>query len=269
MLPLAALVAASLILVAAPAASADQTIAVDITAKHDVVWNYVETGYPDKCRNWAKGSGTQTIRIHSERRELMRLEKAFGNTMLTGKRAGTFDGLVSRVGKWEVNVPQNVQPCSPCGPNSEYGPCDPDPQKQAPLKFSCGERTLKDPVATISYAKGAGLPSIDNGLTVNAWARFGDDLYKNCPPTLPRPLRGASLKAEHPEWTTLPKKQLARLTRLKPGDSVTAEVRAQRSYVQEKGTVTKGDDCIKAPDLTDGYSECAVTDYSVTFTRMS
>ena len=39
-------------------------------------------------------------------------------------------------------------------------------------------------------------------------------------------------------------------------------------YVEEKGTVTKGDDCIKAPDLTDGYSECAVTDYSVTFTRV-
>jgi hypothetical protein len=233
-----------------------------------VVWDYVEAGYPDKCRNWAKGSGTQTIRIHSERRELMRLEKALGRTMLTGKRGGTFDGLVNRVGKWEVNVPQNVQPCSPCGPNSEFGPCDQNPQKPAPLKFSCGERPLKDPMAGLSYAKGATIPSIDN-LTVGAWARAGDELYKNCPPTLPRPLRGASLKAPTPDWAKLPKKQLARLTRLKPGDSVTAEVRVQRFYVQEKGTVTKGDDCIKMPDLTDGYGECAVTDYSVTFTRMS
>jgi hypothetical protein len=198
----------------------------------------------------------------------MRLEKAFGSTLLTGKRAGTFDGLVSRVGKWEVNVPQNVQPCSPCGPRSEYGECDPDLQPPQPLKFACGERDLKGPTATISYQKTTGVPSIINGLTVRAWARAGDKLFANCPPTLPRGLRGPSFKAEWPEWEKLPRDQLARLTKLKPGDSVTAEVRRQRSYVDEKGTVTKGDDCIRAPDLTDGYSECAVTDYSVTFTRV-
>jgi ABC-type sugar transport system substrate-binding protein len=35
---------AALALAGAPAASADQTIAVDVTATHNVVWNSVEAG---------------------------------------------------------------------------------------------------------------------------------------------------------------------------------------------------------------------------------
>jgi predicted RNA-binding protein len=39
--------------------------------------------------------------------------------------------------------------------------------------------------------------------------------------------------------------------------------------VAQDGKVYRGDNCVRAPDLKEGYSECAVTEYAVTFTRLS
>jgi hypothetical protein len=253
---------------AAPAASADQVIAADVIAKHNVVWDYKTAGVGDDCKHWSKGSGTQTLSIHSLKREKLRLEHAFGRTFLSGMgQAGTFEGSVNRVGTWDDNVPANVQPCSPCGPQSEYGPCDDAPPTPTPLKFECGHKDLRGAQALISYKTANGLPSLD-GLTVTALFR-NDVKFPKCPPDLPRGFDGPDLQAPWPGFARLPPAQLKRLTSLGVGDSVVAEVRVQRSYVESDGKVTKGDNCIKAPDVATGYTECAITDYSVTFTRLS
>jgi len=262
------LCAATLGAAAAPAASADQIIAADIIVKHNVVWDYQETGYPDACKTWNRGSGTQTLTIHSLKRERLRLERAFGKLLLTGMGSrGTFEGLVDRVGRWKVNLPPNTQPCSPCGPQSEYGPCDPDPKPPTPLQFTCGDKPLRGAQAMISYVKTKGIPSIAD-LQVGAVFRKDEVSFPKCPPDLPRGMSGPRLQAQWPEFEKIPAKDLARLPRLGVGDSVVVDIRRQRSYVNNAGTITKGDNCTHAPDLTAGYSECAITDYSVTFTRL-
>jgi hypothetical protein len=248
-------------------ASAEPTFAVDIIAKHDVAWDYRAGDVNDSCDTWSKGSGTESLQINSKRREKMRLERVFGRTMLTSAQSGTFDGLISRNGSWKVNVPPNQPPCTPCGPSSEYGPCDPDPKPPTPLQFQCGTRDVKSPLVTIGY-EGSGIPSLSKGFRVKAYLQ-PEDYFTNCPPDLPRGLRGPTFKTPRPDWEKLPKEDLARLTRLGVGDSVVAEVKRQRAYVEQDGKVYRGDSCVRAPDLKMGYSECAVTEYSVTFTRLS
>src|SRR5690242_5879977 len=123
------------VIVPASVASAEPVFAVDVIAKHDVVWDYVAGDVNDSCDAWSKGSGTQSLQISSGRREQMRLDNAMGTTLLTGKRAGTYEGLITRKGTWKVNTPSNQPPCSPCGPNSEYGPCGPPNTPPPPLQF--------------------------------------------------------------------------------------------------------------------------------------
>ncbi|HEU4658256.1 MAG TPA: hypothetical protein VFR97_12060 [Capillimicrobium sp.] len=264
----AAVAAAATLATAAPAsAAADPVIAVDVIAKHTVVWDFVEEGYPDDCRNWVKGSGTQTIRVRSDRRERLRLDRAFGKVFLSAERPGTFEGGVERVGRWKVNVPPNTQPCSPCGPLSEFGECDDDPQPPKPLQFQCGERQGRYPLASIGYRKATLVPDLAKGLTVAASVTFKE--YENCPPTIPRATR-AWLHFPSPAQANLPQEDTKRIARLQPGDSVVSEVTVERTYVDDdKARTTKeGDRCLKLPKLTAGYTECAVTEYSVTFTRI-
>ena len=248
-------------------AHADQVIAVDIIAKHDIAWDYRSGKVDDDCSNWTKGSGTESLQVTSKRREQLRLERAFGRTMLTGKRPGTFDGLISRNGSWKSHVPPNQPPCSPCGPLSEYGPCT-DPVAEVPLKFSCGSRDAKRAMAMVGYV-GNGIPSLSQGLQVNAIAQPSTDLFPNCPPSLPRGMRGPTFKTPSPTWEKLPQADVMRIARLQVGDSVTAEVKRQRTYIQQDGKIVRGENCARMPDLKEGYSECAVTEYAVTFTRLS
>jgi hypothetical protein len=250
----------------AATASAEPIFAVDIIAKHDVAWDYREGDTSNNCDSWSKGSGTESLQIHSKRREKMRLERVFGRTLLTSAQSGTFDGLITRNGSWKVNVPPNQPPCSPCGPNSEYGPCT-DPVPPTPLQFSCGSKDVRSPIVTIGY-EGSGIPSISKGIRVKAFFQ-PDDYFPKCPPNLPRGMRGPTFKTPKPDWEKVPASDLARLTRLKDGDSLVVEVKRQRAYVEQDGKVHRGDSCVHAPDLKRGYSECAVTEYSVTFTRLS
>jgi len=250
----------------ATAASAEPIIAVDIIAKHDVAWDYRDGKVGDDCSNWTKGSGTESLQITTKRREQLRLEHDFGRTFLSGKRGGTFEGLVSRNGSWKVNVPPNQPPCSPCGPSSEYGPCT-DPVPQKPLSFACGTRDARRPMAMIGYV-GKGIPSLARGLQVNAYAAT-EGLFPNCPPNLPNGMRGPTFKTPKPDWEKLPQADVARIAHLKVGDSVVAEVKRQRTFVQLADRNVRGDNCARMPDLKEGYSECAVTEYSVTFTRLS
>jgi hypothetical protein len=263
--------AASLAAVAAvpTAASAEPIIAVDIQATHKVGWDYQDAAYPDECKNWSRGSGSQVFTVQTNRRQRMRLEKVLGNHMLTGLKDGTYEGTVERRGNWRVNVPPNKQPCSPCGPSSEYGPCDPDPKPTPPLTFKCGEKPAQDPLATISYRNLGKIPSIEDGLIAKIWAQK-TITFPECPPNLPRGVSssGASLQTPWPEWEQLPRADTNRILRLQPGDSVTAEVTRQRSFVRQDGKTTKGDRCVSAPDVTNGYGECAITEYRVTFTRV-
>ena len=247
-------------------AHADRIIAVDIIAKHDVAWDLREGRVDDDCSTWSKGSGTESLQIHSKRREQLRLEHAFGRTLLSGKRAGTFEGQLSRNGTWKVHVPPNQPPCSPCGPNSEYGLCT-DPVPQKPLAFSCGTRDAKRPMAMVGYVA-SGIPSLAAGLQVMALTQ-SENPFPNCPPSLPKGMRGPTLQTPRPTWERLPQSDVARIARLKVGDSVTAEVKRQRTYLQQDGKVVRGDNCARMPDLKEGYSECAVTEYAVTFTRLS
>lgn len=252
---------------AAPGASADATIAVDIVAKHSVTWDYTEDGYSDDCASWTKGSGKQTMLVHSDRRERLRLEHAFGRWMLTGKTQGTFESTLVRNGSWDIHTPEPR--CTPCGPNSEYGECGPEPTKPKPLRFDCGERKLRGAVARVSYPE-VGIPRLSTGLIVRAWPTR-DDSFENCPPNLPKGLSGVSLRNQWPEWEKLADLDTARLTRMKPGDSVTAEVLAERTYYTDGYAAKEGKDCGRIPRRKDGhdqYAECAVTKYVVTLTRI-
>lgn len=256
------------VLGATATASAEPIFAVDVIAKHDVVWDY-RTGDPgDACSDWTKGSGTQSLQIHSLRREQMRLEHAFGSVLLTSKRSPTFEGQITRRGRWQVGVGSVQPPCSPCGPNSEYGPCGPDPAPPAPLRFSCGTRDARSPMVVVGYQEVKGIPSLDKGMQIRAWVQPNTS-FPRCPPNLPKGMQSPSLRTEWPGWEKLPKSDTARIARLQVGDSVVAEVKRQRAYVEQDGQVFRGDSCVHAPDLKHGYSECAVTDYSVTFTRLS
>jgi hypothetical protein len=257
-------------LAAVPAhAAAAPIIAIDVQATHKIGWDYRDAGFPDACKSWSRGSGSQVFTVQTNRRQRVRLEKVLGRNMLTGLREGTFEGTVQRHGTWRVNVPQNVPPCSPCGPSSEYGPCDPNPKPPPALTFRCGEKPAQDPIATVSYQDQSGIPSIERGLTAKIWARK-DVAFPDCPPSLPRGIssNSASFQTPWPEWEKLPREDTDRILRLKSGDSVTAEITRQRSYVRQDGKTTKGDRCVSAPDVTNGYGECAITEYRVTFTRI-
>jgi hypothetical protein len=255
-------------LAGASVAHADPIFAVDVIVQHDVTWDYRAGDTGDRCDPWKKGSGTQRLRIHSDRRERMRLEHAFGSTLLTGVRSPTFVGSVNRVGKWQENTPP-VAGCSPCGPNSEFGLCGPEPTPPTPPKFDCGEREARGPMVTLGYQKTKGIPSLAKGMQVRGWVN-PSDYFPACPPQMPGGRKIASLKYEWPQWAKLPTADTARIARLKVGDSVVAEVKQQRTYVDDAGQVVRGEDCIRMPDIKEGgYSECAVTEYAVTFTRLS
>lgn len=75
----------------------------------------------------------------------------------------------------------------------------------------------------------------------------------------------ASTYSQTTSWVAM----MSTLEHLQVGDSVIAEIHRERAFVEQDGRTVKGDRCVKMPDVTNGYGECAITEYQVTFTRMS
>lgn len=260
--------AAALALGLAPAAHAEMLYDIEIDLRHSVSWEYQGKGYPDECREWSKGSGSQSFEVRTKRPKRVQLEILFGKPAITGYGGGErYSGLLDRVGTWKSNWVPMTAKCWPCGPLSEFGECeeeDPPP----PLSFRCTTVKPLDVNAAVSYRRSGGLPDIREGLVVRAWARESQ-YYDNCPPTIKKSDQVA-LKHQWPskEWAKLPVEETNRIMELKRGRSVTIEVTQTHMYANVKGKVTKGERCSAMPDVVEGYGECAVSDYKVKFTRV-
>lgn len=88
-------------------------------------WRSQERGYPGRCASWEFAEGRATLGIAQE-----------GTRRLTLVSLGRFGGLVGQIGgpstapaearssfRYRSHVMPLEPPCSPCGPNSEFGPC--------------------------------------------------------------------------------------------------------------------------------------------------
>ncbi len=250
------------------AQAATKRIDVEITGVHTVVWDYKEKGYPEECRSWSWGQGTQEIKLRTIKPKPMFVETLLRKPALTGflDDRGTFGMTLQRVGKWKENAVPMTAKCWPCGPSSEFGPCDEDKPPRV-LSFQCGYVKPVRPRAHLGYAQTRLVPTIRTGLEVKMeLAR--QEYFKNCPPTMQSIDRYRTLRNEWPEALKLPKQDTNLIPDLERGESLDAKVRQERWYVDQGGATTQGTSCIQMPVLVDGYAECAVTEYVVTFTRV-
>lgn len=238
-------------------------LAADVVVDHKVTWESQDEISPEQCDPWMYGKGTVDVRAHSLKRQQLRLETAYGSTFLSAKRPGTFTGSIVRKGQWLLNPSQYAtQECGGCLDGEDC------PSLKAPrdLAMGCGERELRN--LHLSLGQGGTIPSLAQGVRVGMTVRR-DEYLPGCPPAL-EDGPGVELQHPWPEWEKIPKRDLARITRLKVGDSVTSEVRTQRATWALTGRPPgKADTCSKMPSLKGGGTgECAVTEYRVVLTRI-
>lgn len=100
-------------------------------------WTEQSRGYPKRCKGWTKGEGLirQTAQQTSSNIEL---DWIGGEWLTLGdefKTRGTFE----RTLEFKGHLAPDQQPCSPCGPLSEYGECRPVIPDQV-YRDRCGPR---------------------------------------------------------------------------------------------------------------------------------
>lgn len=279
---LAAAAIAGLAAVPAAASAAPTTTqtaySIDITGIHVVDWSD-QPGEKVECRAWSAGSGTQTIGFSTPRK------LRYTGLILTGRRPfpvprfqlvpaglGRVKATVTRTGEWTDHViPQS---CTPCGPGSEYGECEPTAAVDPATLLSCGRRTIRRASATVVWSgkgepiRGDGdddlLTPLTDALTVSVGAS-AQGLYRLCPPDLPDGAARA-LRTPDPQQLTIVGSRVQRLKRLAVGRTLTLKVQQDAGYaVPVDGTGKASTTCPKLGGP--GYAECATTDITVEITR--
>lgn len=260
---------------AAPAASAltttDMTFRVDVTGIHDVMWSYKSDGYPDACKSWTDGSGTQTIGISNTRPMTFRATRLDGKLPAAMKDVARFQLLgpmkpakyratVERKGEWQEHVRPATSACTPCGPLSEYGQCAGEQPPVVPLQ-RCGRKEIARASTSLQFVP-AGTADRDEELVVS----LGDaltlelrtpvsGLFPLCAPNLP----GSSVSLQQPEPLKLAAggAKVRALKTLRVGRKVTVKLSAELPRACSPKTIA-------GP----GYRECATTEATVEVRRV-
>lgn len=110
---------------AAPAASkTEKTYAYTVTQlEMRTAWSDQTKGWPRRCEGWIKGGGVirQTATAHGGQLDIDWLSGAWIGGSDDTKTRGTYERTIDYRG----HLMPDVQPCTPCGPLSEYGECRP------------------------------------------------------------------------------------------------------------------------------------------------
>jgi hypothetical protein len=264
---IAAVVPALLILLAPVPAGAHAatagTYAVEVTGIHVVDWQYRGEGYPDQCKAWSKGAGTQTLGIRTTKAaRYMTLALPGVAPRLLSTRLGRYAGVARRTGSdWEDHAIPQTAACSPCGPLSEYGECAEEPPPIAPL-HDCARRNGIAAAAVELLEAGKsyepdGPAALVDALHVqtNVVAAF-----PSCPPTQ---ADGPGLHAADPLEVSIVGAKVRRIRKLRRGRTLTLHGSEERGFAQGR----ESRKCSK-PAGGFGYSECAVTDVTVEIRRL-
>jgi uncharacterized protein (DUF2141 family) len=257
--------AGALVAPAAAQAAATPEYAVEVTGIHVVDWELRTADYPQECKGWTHGQGTQTLGVRTTKAaRYMLLTIPGSGPMFSMSKAGKYAGHAQReLQKWQDHGVPQTRACTPCGPLSEYGECDEDASGDllAPL-FDCKARTAPG-TAVVSLAL-AGQPTGEGSAVALAdsvrVATSVGATFTHCPPTQNG---GPGLKAEQPTEVSIVGAQVKRLLRLRPGQKLTLK------GSEERGTAAgqESQSCSK-PAGTVGYSECAVTEITVEIRRL-
>jgi hypothetical protein len=131
-LALAVVILAALVAAAAPApagaAGGKRTFAVEVSGRHVVEWTYRSDRELRECSTWSKGEGRQVTTFSTGRPERYTLQVTqvpghgpVAVWLARDQRTHRFE--ITSHGRWQDHDPPVS--CSPCGPNSEFGECQP------------------------------------------------------------------------------------------------------------------------------------------------
>lgn len=234
----------------ATAGAETRELTVDVTGIHVDDWRHADSGYPERCRFWTFGRGSQTIGLRTVRPVRYQLFRSPGGArwFLAPVSVGRWAGSVQRSGSWEDHAPPPTAECQPCGPLSEYGECG---EELPPVKatWDCRRRKLRSPLALL-------------GLGQALVVRFGGGVsFTDCPPDLGG-RAVVELRLARPRQVSFSGAPLRKLLALGKGGSLTLKGSAEASYVNGR---TRGA-CARLP-LVVGDAECAVTDVTVEVRR--
>lgn len=263
---IAALIAAGALVAPAVAQSASTPeYAVEVTGIHVVDWELRSGAYPEECKAWTHGRGTQTLGVRTTKAaRYMLLNIPGAGPLFSMSKAGRYAGAAQReLQVWKDHAVPQTAACTPCGPLSEYGKCDEGGNEDllAPL-FDCKAR--KGPGAAVVSLALAGQPVGEGeAVALTDSVRVATSVgatFTNCPPTQNG---GPGFKADQPTEVSIVGAQVKRLLRLRPGQKLTLKGSEERGY----GSGQTSQSC-SAPAATAGYSECAVTEITVEIRRL-
>jgi len=269
---------------AAPTAHAltttDMTFAVEVTGIHDVMWSYKSAGWPDTCKSWTDGAGTQTTGLSTRRPMTFRATRLDGKlpramkdvprfTLLGPFGRPRYRATVERKGDWREYVRPATSECTPCGPLSEYGQCEGEQAPFVPLQ-RCGRHDLPRATAALGFVP-AGTADRDDELLVS----LGDaltlelrtplsGLFEQCAPDVQG---GRSLARPEPLPLAVGGAKVRSLKTLRVGRKLTFKLSAQAGLVQDGGPEAKPETCTPATVAGGGYRECATTEATVEVRR--
>ncbi|HEU4658273.1 MAG TPA: hypothetical protein VFR97_12145 [Capillimicrobium sp.] len=247
---------------AAPAQARDPLLAVEVTGIHVVDWTYATEGAGQECKAWSRGSGTQTLGIRTPRAARYEVLDTGMAKLLLPQGSPTFAGSAQRTGDWTDHAVPLTSACTPCGPRSEYGPCeDTAPDLLHPL-YDCKRRT---PAANAMLQlvpagseMGDGLTALADTLVV---ATSVPTTFTACPPDFDG--SPVSLHSPQPLDVHIAGKPVKRLMSLRRGQRVALKGSAEAGYDGKQ----ESSSC-QAPAGGVGYRECAVTDVTVEVRRL-
>jgi len=146
-----------------PSSVTTKAFDVRISGSHTVLWGFSSRLDRSTCTSWSVGTGkleaTYAAR-RASRYELMEIVYRKGMKKRTEYQWGVTDDVLPRFeitqeGEWEDNNGMKAA-CTPCGPLSEYGPCQPDPPK--PPAAVCPKRQAAGVVDLSYIARAQDLP---------------------------------------------------------------------------------------------------------------
>jgi len=148
-----------------PSSVTTKAFDVRVSGEHTVRWGFYSTLSLSDCTSWSVGKGELTATYagrRASRYELMQIVYRKGMKKRTEYQWGVTDDVLPRFeitqeGEWEDNNGMKAA-CTPCGPGSEYGPCQPDPPE--PPAAVCPKRKAAGVVDLTYFPTQKGMPRL-------------------------------------------------------------------------------------------------------------
>lgn len=222
---------------------------VRVTASYQADWLQRSATYGERCRGWSEGDGSLRGRIRTTDPITLEIEPAGRRGRWWGDEDYAEDGRYQ--GSFATHYAVKVHPvafqtaeCSPCGPLSELGECEPAP-RDYDLQGGCKERRATGFVGAGVGPKGGGAANV--GISVSKpieRCRWPTQVLDGSPPVEIENFRFT--------WGNV----APRLVKLDVGDKLTVRDRA-----------SEGRDCGKM-NRRSGFRLCARYEMEVEFRRV-